>query len=88
MWASFDRFELQMTMAQAKSASHSGSCDADVETLTNTLARQLAKIEPATLAAELKGYGAWDDDDLQDHAANLRRIVWIAAGNIADKVAP
>lgn len=81
-----DRIELQMTKRQAQSASHSGSCDEGVLALSDEpkIARQLAKIDPQTLAAELKEYGAWDDEDLADHEQNLQRILWIAAGDIVD----
>lgn len=27
--------------------------------------------------AYLKGYGAWDENELADHDANLRRLVWL-----------
>ena len=33
----------------------------------------------------LSAYGAWDDDELADHAENLRRLVWIAGGDLADQ---
>jgi len=29
-------------------------------------------------AAFLRGYGAWDDDELSDHDSNLDRLVWLA----------
>lgn len=81
------RIELKMTLEQARSVSHSGQCDADVEELVRVpaIARQLVKIDPATLSAELKEYGAWDDEERADHAANQRRLVWIAGGDIVDE---
>lgn len=86
MFAHFNSFELQMTKAQAQSASHQGQCDDDVKALTQDpkIRRQLDKIPPEKIAAELKEYGAWDESELSDHAQNRRRIVWIAAGNIVD----
>lgn len=86
MYASFNRFEIQMTKAQARAASHQGQCDADVEALRQTPAmrRQFAKIADGALVAELRVYGAWRLAELQDREANERRIVWIAAGNIVD----
>lgn len=77
---------LNMTKAQAAGASHPGPCDSDVEALCKVpgIARQLRKIDPATLAKELKEYGAWDSEELADHEANLRRFVWIAAGDIIE----
>ena len=86
MYAQFERFEIKMAMRQAESASHSGSCDDDVAALVRVPAirRQLDKIGPDKLAAELKEYGAWDADELSDNAANRERIVWIAAGDIVE----
>jgi hypothetical protein len=89
MIAHFDRFEIKMTAAQARSASHQGQCDDDVERLTNhpEIRRQLDKIGPEKIAAELKEYGAWNAEELADHEQNRRRIAWIAAGNIVEELA-
>ena len=86
MIAQFNRFEIVMTKKQAKACSHSGPCDADVESLVATpaIARQLRRISDIDLVAELRKYGAWDAQELADRPANDRRIVWIAAGNIMD----
>jgi hypothetical protein len=86
MWfiSSCGRIELNVTLAQAATAAHPGPCDDDIKALSEQpkIARQLAKINPAILAAELKGYGAWDEAELADHAQNLQRILWIACGDI------
>lgn len=81
------RIELTMTMKQAEGAHHQGSCDEDVAALARNpkIARQLAKIAPATLASVLREYGAWDAEQLADHDENLRRILWIAAGDIVEE---
>ena len=80
------RIELQMTGADADSCSHSGSCDSDVLALSHTpyIARQLRKLAPETVREELRGYGAWDDEELADHAQNLQRLLWLAACDIAE----
>jgi hypothetical protein len=87
MYATFNSFEIEMTKKQARVCSHSGSCDSDVMALSELpkIKRQLDKIDPEFIAAELEGYGAWDEIELQDHAQNRRRILWIAAGNIAEE---
>lgn len=79
--------ELQMSLAEAKSASHQGQCDDDVEALSKEphIAAQLAAIEPATLARELKEHGAWDAEELADHDQNLQRLLWLAAGDIVEE---
>ena len=89
MWYSSGsgRIELEMTLEQARSASHQGECDADVKALSRVpkIARQLAKIDPVTLIAELREYGAWDAEELADHDQNLQRLLWLAAGQIAEE---
>lgn len=88
MWysSSCGRIALQITKAQAASASHMWQCDADVLALSKVprIARQLAKIRPDVLSAELFGYGAWEMEDLEDHATNLQRLLWLACGDITE----
>lgn len=80
------RIELQITKAQAANASHQGRCDDDVKALSEAPAirRQLAKLTPELVRAELKEYGAWDEAELSDHAQNLQRLLWLACGDIKD----
>jgi len=86
MWAHFNRFSIQMTLKQAKSASHQGRCDEDVEELLKDkkFRNQFKKIDPVSISAELEEYGAWDEEELKDVEANLQRITWIAAGDIVE----
>ena len=86
--SSSGRIELEMTLEQAHSVSHQGRCDADVRELSKVpeIKAQLDAIDPALLAAELKEYGAWDADELADHAQNLQRILWLAGADIAEEV--
>jgi hypothetical protein len=81
------RIELHMTPEQAKSANHSGECDEDTRELSKVpaIADQLAKIDSVALSDELKEYGAWDAEELADHARNLKRILWLAACDIAER---
>lgn len=76
--------ELQITKAEAATCAHPGPCDSDVLALSKVprIAKQLAKINPEHLRGELQGYGAWDAEELADHAQNLQRILWIACGDI------
>jgi folate-binding Fe-S cluster repair protein YgfZ len=84
--SSSGRIEIQMTLEQAQSASHQGRCDDDVLALSKVpeIAAQLEAIKPGILAAELKQYGAWDDNELADHQQNIQRILWLAAGDIVE----
>jgi len=81
---SLGRIELQMTLEDAKSVSHSGPCDEDVSALRKVpyIAEQLNALKPATVRATLEEYGAWDADELADHDTNLDRIIWIAGADI------
>ena len=85
MYASFNRFEIRMTLEQAKSVSHQGDCYEDAKYLVNKLRAQLNKIPPEKIAEELKEYGAWDEVELSNHEENLIRIVWIAGGDIIEE---
>ena len=82
------RVELQMTYAQASQAHHSGQCDSDVMALSEQpdIKAQLDKLDPDDVRAELQGYGAWDEEELQSHSDNLQRILWLACGDIVEEV--
>jgi hypothetical protein len=84
--SSSGNIEIEMTLEQANSASHQGQCDDDVQWLSEQpeIRAQLDKIDPEILKEELRAYGAWEDDQLQDHEENLQRILWIAAGDIVE----
>ena len=84
--SSSGRIELWITKAQAAQGSHQGQCDNDVMQLSQepAIRRQLEKVEPALLREELKYYGAWEDEELTDHAQNLQRLLWIACGDIVE----
>lgn len=88
MWATFNRFEIRVTKNDAFIGSHPGRCDDDITELRTVpyIRRQLDAIDKAQLRAELEGYGAWDDNELDNHDANLNRILWLACGNIAEEI--
>jgi hypothetical protein len=41
--------------------------------------------DEATCAKMLRGYGAWDDDELADHDKNLNRLVWLAGCDLREQ---
>lgn len=87
-WSSSSgRIELSFTPAQARSVAHSGDCGGDVAALSEhpDLTAQLAAIDPAALRGELREYGAWDAAELADHAANLRRVLWLAGNDLIEQ---
>jgi len=81
------RIELAITMDDAHCGYHQGACDDDVESLCCVpyIAEQLARIDSWRLCEELKEYGAWDGDELADHDQNLRRVLWLACGDLCDQ---
>jgi hypothetical protein len=81
--AYFDRFAVEMTLDQALYCSHPGQCTREVYEVTEQLNLD---IDPEALREELREYGAWSDEELADHEENLRRIVWLAAGNIREEL--
>lgn len=82
--AYFNRFELDLPSEAVADCSHQGRCDEDVAYWETRVTRPAA-LTPELLALELKEYGAWDAEELADDAANWRRILWLAAGNIKDE---
>lgn len=88
--AYFNRFVIELTQDQAEHGSHQGQCDDDIAALrlVPAIDDELSRIPAADIAAELRECGAWDDDELTDHDANLNlnlnRILWLACGNIVD----
>ncbi len=84
MYASFNRFEIEMTKTDASTMYHQGDCDSDVSGALPKFRKQLEKIGNEKIADELKEYGAWDEYELSDHEENFKRILWLAAGNIIE----
>lgn len=80
------RIEFQLTLEQAEKGYHSGACDSGIaELLTDPgIAATLAALDPALLAEELEEYGAWEADELANHADNIARLLWTACGDIVE----
>lgn len=80
------RIELGLTLEQAQSVAHQSQCDADLKELSKlpSVRKQIAKWKPATLAGELREYGAWEPADLQNHDENVQRMLWLLAGDIVE----
>lgn len=88
MIALFNRFEIEMSLGDAESVSHGGSCDADVAILLgdDEIQAQLESIGHDAIRAELAEYGAWTDDELANWEDCKGRILWIAGGNICEEI--
>ncbi len=84
--SSSGRVCLRLSMREALAMSHAGPCDADVAYYFTVppIARQLAQVDPLDLRADLSELGAWNAEELADHSANLRRLLWVAACDIKE----
>ena len=85
---SLGRIELQITHQDAESASHTGQCDADVAALRRLpyIREQLNRLSPALVSECMREYGAWSTEELDDHDANLDRLLWCACCDISEGV--
>lgn len=81
--AYFNSFEITLTETCILDCSHSGACDDDVDYWYEKLN---LNIDSEELRLELKNYGAWDALELSDHVQNIKRIIWIAAGNLREEL--
>jgi hypothetical protein len=80
------RIELDLSLDDAHTGYHQGACDQDIDYLS-TIPRikdQLSKLDPEIVKDELRGYGAWDDNELSDHDQNLKRLLWLACGDLVE----
>jgi hypothetical protein len=77
--------ELMLTGYEASRCSMQGDCTQAIEGElgdNDSLRARLEAIDTQTLADCLAEYTDWDVDD---HQENLRRVLWIAAGDIQDQ---
>lgn len=91
-WTYFDAlqsggFEFEMTLNDALSCCHSGSCDSDVEIALTVdyIKKQLAKLSDTEMRNAIEEYGVEDIHTFNRHRLEMY-IVWLAAGNIVDDV--
>jgi hypothetical protein len=92
MWfsTSSGRIELNIPKRLVNVGYHQGQCDDAITYIRRTekrIEKQLQAIDPELLKSELTEYGAWDDDELADHDANLDRTLWLACGDLAERIA-
>lgn len=80
--------DLALTKKDAHLINQSGDASNRVDLVVKKpyVKKQLAKLDAELIAKELKEYGAWDDEELKDHAENLTRFVWVMACNLSDEL--
>lgn len=78
--------DLRLTSADAARCYHPGKCDSDILEVSKKpyVKTQLKALNPEKLTKELSEYGAWDEEQLQDHEQNLQRWLWISASDIIE----
>ena len=79
---------LNITKAVANECSRSGNNEYSVNYYMNLpkYKKQLLKLDKEQVRNELNEYGAWEDDELENHEDNLQRLFWLACGNISDMI--
>ena len=88
-WASFNRFELRLSGEAVSDIARPGPADDAVAYhVSRSESVDWHGAKPDAIRAELAEYGAWDASELADDEANRRRILWLAAWNIAEDDAP
>ena len=93
-WASRNAFEFRIPGAAILQICHPGPCDSDVAFWVDRVREQVEKDnfpnrpDAEAIRRDLAEYGAWDADELADDEQNWHRLLWIAAGDIADSDEP
>lgn len=82
--AYFNRFSIDLPEQCILDCSSPGQ-DAS-ESVAYWLPQITLELDEEKLRAELKEYGAWDNEALADHSANLERILWSAACNLREEL--
>lgn len=84
---SMGRFELQIPGKAIEDIFRPGPADSAVAYWATRIKRPVEATVEA-LRTALREYGAWDDEELADDAANWHRVVWCAACDLGDSSEP
>ena len=79
---------LNITKAVVNECSRSGDNEYSVNYYMNLpkYKKQLLKLDKEQVRQELNDLGAWEDEELENHEDNLKRLFWVSCGNIADLI--
>ena len=83
--AHFDRFSIEMPLEAARDCTKPGPAHAGVAYWLERLGIDWDAIEAQDIRDELKAYGAWDSEELEDEKRNRARILWIAAAIVREQ---
>lgn len=86
-WIEHAEVELEIEQEDIEACTHPGQCFHDVAyvRLKPYIMKQLDKINASDVRLYLSEFGAWDNEELQNHEENLLRLVWCACGSIEDE---
>jgi hypothetical protein len=79
--------EIKLTKACLDSFPRTGSQDDAVDEWVEKLRPYLDTIPADVIKAYLKSTGGWEEEELTDPEANLRRYLWLAVGNCLEQKA-
>jgi len=82
--ATFNRFELNIPGPAIRDIAVSGAND-DAVAYWSTRINRPVKITTEILKAELKEYGAWNEQELSNDSDNWRRLLWIGAHDLKEQ---
>ena len=79
--------DLKITRNDANFCSQSGDMEQNCKQVMKKpyIKKQLEKLEPEKLAKELKEFGAWDSEQLENHEENILRWFWSSCCDISDR---
>lgn len=79
---------LKLTKDCIRDCSHQGQCYPDIQYWLKQprIANQMSRISPEDAKNCLKGYGAWNDEELNNHEDNLERVLWIACNDAKEQI--
>jgi hypothetical protein len=93
-WASRNSFEFRIPGAAVIDIARPGPADDAVAFWIDQVREQVEKDsfpngpDAEAIRRDLAEYGAWDAEELADDGQNWHRLLWIAAGDIADSDEP
>lgn len=79
--------ELKLRQSDLDSIPRHGPADEAIDVLVKEphIAEQLDAYDADDIRKELKEYGAWDDEELQDDEQNRKRLLWVLIGNLQEE---
>lgn len=83
VWHSGNYLELQISKFAVEQIAQSGDNLPAVEDWIGTIADY--NISNKQLTNELREFGAWDDNELENRADNLQRLMWTACHDISER---